>query len=58
MAGAILAKAQAFAGPLERPGLLHTALKASTNCESAWPLARGAGIARPAPPTWGWATPT
>ena len=41
MAGGILAKAQAFAGLLERPGLLHTALKASINCESARPLARG-----------------
>jgi len=49
----LLAKAQAFTGPPEEPGLLHAALKALIDGESARPLARLAGIASPAPPTWG-----
>jgi hypothetical protein len=42
----LLAKAQAFTGPREKPGLLHAALKASIDGESARPLARLVGIAR------------
>jgi hypothetical protein len=47
--GGILGKAQAFTRAREWPGLLHTALKASINCERARPLACGLAIASPAP---------
>jgi hypothetical protein len=49
----LLAKAQGFTGPPENPGMLHAALKASIDGESAGPLARLGGIASPPSPTWG-----
>jgi hypothetical protein len=51
MPGGLLAKAQAFTGPPEKPGLLHPALKASIDGASG--LARLGGIASPPSPTWG-----
>jgi hypothetical protein len=43
MPGGLLAKAQAFTGPREKPGLLQAALKASIDGESARPLAANLG---------------
>jgi hypothetical protein len=48
MPGGLLAKAQAFTGPREKPGFLQAALKALIDGESARPLARLGGIASPA----------
>jgi hypothetical protein len=47
MPGGLLAKAQAFTGPREKPGLLQAALKASIDGERARPLAAwAASLAR------------
>jgi hypothetical protein len=46
MPGGPLAKAQAFTGPREKPGLLQAALKASIDGESARPLAANLGGGR------------